>query len=170
MDGVRNFVDHFHTCFVLKALAKIEALTGDVGCREAIDRGVDYYVRHLFDESGLPRPFAVAPRLTIYKHELYDYAECINLGALLRGRFASLDKRVDAALADLFARWIKADGSFRSRRLMFGWDNVPMHRWAQAQMFRSLALLQTVLQPEHRRARAARGAQPAIGGQLAVTQ
>jgi hypothetical protein len=170
MDGVRNFVDHFHTCFVLKALAKIEALTGDVGCREAIDRGVDYYVRHLFDESGLPRPFAVAPRLTIYKHELYDYAECINLGALLRGRFASLDKRVDAAWADLFARWIKADGSFRSRRLMFGWDNVPMHRWAQAQMFRSLALLQTVLQPEHRRARAARGAQPAIGGQLAVTQ
>jgi hypothetical protein len=22
---------------------------------------------------------------------------------------------------------------------MFGWDNVPMHRWAQSQMFRSLA-------------------------------
>jgi mannose/cellobiose epimerase-like protein (N-acyl-D-glucosamine 2-epimerase family) len=24
-DGVRDFIDHFHTCFVLKALAKIEA-------------------------------------------------------------------------------------------------------------------------------------------------
>jgi hypothetical protein len=35
--------------------------------------------------------------------------------------------------------WIKEDGSFRSRRLMLGWDNVPMHRWAQSQMFRSLA-------------------------------
>jgi hypothetical protein len=23
--------------------------------------------------------------------------------------------------------------------LMLGWDNVPMHRWAQSQMFRSLA-------------------------------
>ena len=27
-DGKRSFVDHFHTCFVMKALAKIEALTG----------------------------------------------------------------------------------------------------------------------------------------------
>ena len=27
-DGQRDFVDHFHTCFVLKALAKIEQLTG----------------------------------------------------------------------------------------------------------------------------------------------
>src|SRR5262249_26738136 len=27
MDGKRDFIDHFHTCFVLKALAKIERLT-----------------------------------------------------------------------------------------------------------------------------------------------
>ena len=36
-------------------------------------------------------------------------------------------------------RWIKPDGSFRSRQLLIGWDDVPMHRWGQAQMFRSLA-------------------------------
>jgi hypothetical protein len=35
--------------------------------------------------------------------------------------------------------WIKPDGSFRSRRLHLGWDNVPMHRWGQSQIFRSLA-------------------------------
>jgi hypothetical protein len=35
--------------------------------------------------------------------------------------------------------WVKRDGSFRSRKLYLGWDNVPMHRWGQAQMFRSLA-------------------------------
>ena len=29
VDGVRDFVDHFHTCFVMKALAKIHTLTGD---------------------------------------------------------------------------------------------------------------------------------------------
>src|SRR5213595_2082488 len=28
LDGVRAFVDHFHTCFVMKALAKIHSLTG----------------------------------------------------------------------------------------------------------------------------------------------
>ena len=39
--------------------------------------------------------------------------------------------------------WIKPDGSFRARRLHFGWDNVPMHRWGQSQMFRSLAFYLT---------------------------
>jgi hypothetical protein len=139
MDGVRDFVDHFHTCFVLKALAKIEAQTGDPRCTAAIEAGVRYYVENLFDEKGLPKPFAAAPRLTVYRHELYDYAECLNLGLLLRGRFPALDDRADATLDDVLARWRKPDGSFRARELRFGWDNVPMHRWAQSQMFRSLA-------------------------------
>jgi hypothetical protein len=140
-DGVRDFVDHFHTCFVLKALAKIEQLAPSPRLTHAIERGVAYYVEHLFDEHGLPRPFALAPRLTVYRHELYDYAECINLAVLLAGRFAPLDARLRSTVADLLARWRKSDGSFRSRRLMLGWDNVPMHRWAQAQLFRSLCLL-----------------------------
>ena len=55
-DGQRDFIDHFHTCFVLKALAKIEALTGDADCTRAIERGVAYYVQNLFDASGMPSP------------------------------------------------------------------------------------------------------------------
>ncbi|MCL7419428.1 MAG: hypothetical protein M8364_00790 [Methylobacter sp.] len=141
VDGVRDFVDHFHTCFVLKALAKIEQLTSHEGCRKAIKAGTDYYVRHLFDQNGLPKPFSRAPRLTVYRQELYDYAECINLGVLLRGQSAELDDRVQAAVNDLLDNWQKPDGSFRSRRLLLGWDNVPMHRWAQSQLFRSLCFL-----------------------------
>jgi hypothetical protein len=140
-EGERNFVDHFHTCFVLKALAKIEQLNGSAECRQAIDRGVRYYAQNLVDANGLPVPFAKAPRMTVYRRELYDYAECINLAVLLQGRYAALDAILSSVLADLFLRWHKRDGSFRARELMFGWDNVPMHRWAQAQLFRSLCLL-----------------------------
>jgi len=140
VDGVRDFVDHFHTCFVLKSLAKIEKLTGHEGCRSAIEAGVRYYVENLFDDEGLPKPFSRAPRLTVYRQELYDYAECINLGTLLKGQFRALDERLEATLADLVTRWQKPDGAFRSRRLLLGWDNVPMHRWAQSQIFRSLSL------------------------------
>jgi hypothetical protein len=138
VDGERNFVDHFHTCFVLKALAKIEKLTGRTDCRQAIEKGIAYYQRHLLDENGLPKPFSVAPRLTVYRRELYDYAECINLCLLLRDRINKLENTLNTVLNDLLSRWVKADGSFRSRELTFGWDNVPMHRWAQSQMFRSL--------------------------------
>jgi Prenyltransferase and squalene oxidase repeat len=140
-DGQRDFVDHFHTCFVLKALAKLETLTEDSRYTQAIERGIAYYVRHLFDRERLPKPFSRAPRLTVYRRELYDYAECINLATLLRGRFRELDAILATVVRDVLDRWQKPDGSFRSRQLLFGWDNVPMHRWAQSQLFRSLSLL-----------------------------
>jgi hypothetical protein len=146
VDGKGEFVDHFHTCFVLKALAKIEAITSNVECTRAIERGVDYYVRNLFDERGLPKPFSRRPRTTVYRRELYDYAECINVGVLLKGRFPALDEILSRVIN--LSEWQKPDGSFRSRQLLLGWDNTPMHRWAQAQMFRSLCFL--LFQTNHR--------------------
>lgn len=137
----RDFVDHFHTCFVLKALAKIDARIDNENCRKAIDRGVEYYLANLLDEEGLPKPFSRAPRMTVYRRELYDYAECINVCLLLREHIPELNRVLDRIIEDVLYRWIKPDGSFRSRELFFGWDNVPMHRWAQSQMFRSLAFL-----------------------------
>jgi len=139
VDGVRNFVDHFHTCFVLKALAKIHSLTGHQRCLEALSKGLSYYLRNLFAEDGLPKPFSKAPRLVLYKRELYDCAECINLCRLLRDRFPQLETTLETVVKGILKDWIKPDGSFRSRRLHLSWDNVPMHRWGQSQMFRSLA-------------------------------
>lgn len=141
MDGTRDFVDHFHTCFVLKGLAKIEKLTGHAGCRQAVQRGMEYYLKHLFDEEGLPKPFAKAPRLTVYKRELYDCAECLNLGVLVAGQYAEMDAAVERLVRHLLTAWQKRDGSFRSRKLILGYDNVPMHRWGQSEIFRSLCLI-----------------------------
>jgi hypothetical protein len=139
VDGVRDFVDHYHTCFVMKALAKIHTLTGHPGCREALGKGIEYYRTHLFDADGMPRPFSKAPRLTVYQRELYDCAECVNLCLLLRERFPKLQSTLQVVVSGILRDWVKPDGSFRSRRLHLGWDNEPMHRWGQAQMFRSLA-------------------------------
>jgi hypothetical protein len=141
IEGERDFIDHFHTCFILKALAKIVHLTGHDGCSQAIQKGLLFYQERLFEYGGLPKPFATAPRLTVYRHELYDYAECLNLCLLLKNQFEPLRETQALLLEDLHRRWIKPDGSFRSRQLLLGWDNIPMHRWAQSQIFRSLCLL-----------------------------
>ena len=111
VDGVRDFVDHYHTCFVMKALAKIHTLTGHAACLEALSKGVKYYLENLFDEDGLPKPFSKAPRLTVYKRELYDCAECINLCLLLRERFPQLETNLREGRRSYFecmgqARWI----------------------------------------------------------------
>jgi len=123
----------------MKALAKIHALTGHAATLKALGKGVSYYVSNLFDADGLPKPFSRAPRLTVYKRELYDCAECINLCLSLRDRFPMLESTLEKVIAHVLEEWVKHDGSFRSRKLYLGWDNVPMHRWGQAQMFRSLA-------------------------------
>ena len=120
---------------------KIESMTGCRACTEAIEKGVRYYVENLFDQGGLPKPFSRRPRLTVYRRELYDYAECINLATLLKGRFPKLDNHLSAVLNDVLNVWQSPDGSFRSRRLLLGWDSTPMHRWAESQLFRSLCLL-----------------------------
>ena len=138
MDGKRHFIDHFHTCFVLKALLKIEQLTGRQDCARAIERGMRYYIGNLFDAEDLPRPFARPPRFIVYRRELYDYAECLNVATLARQRWPRLDELASRAVGDLLTRWQRTDGAFRTRHLLVGWDNVPMHRWAQAQLFRSL--------------------------------
>jgi len=44
-------------------------------------------------------------------------------------------------VGELLDHWQLPSGSFRSRRLLLGWDNVPMHRWGQSEVFRSLARL-----------------------------
>ena len=82
-----------------------------------------------------------APRFVVYRRELYDYAECINLATLLRGRFPTLDHYLVTAVNDIVDRWQTPEGSYRSRQLRFGWDNTPMHRWAASQLFRSLCFL-----------------------------
>ena len=94
---------------------------------------------NLFDADGLPKPFSKPPRLTVYRRELYDYAECINLAILLQRPLSRARQDLVAWFSTIcFSRWQKPDGSFRARELLVGWDNVPMHRWAQSQVFRSL--------------------------------
>lgn len=139
VDGTRDFVDHFHTCFVMKALAKIHQCTGDQRIHDALDKGLDYYLKNLFGEDGMPRPFSKAPRRTVYKCELYDCAEAVNLCLLLRKDFPELEKTMVTVINGILDNWVKSNGSFRSRKLASGWDNVPMHRWAQSQMFRALS-------------------------------
>jgi hypothetical protein len=141
IDGERDFVDHFHTCFILKALAKINESKPSPACLKAIHKGIEYYLENLVDENGLPKPFSKPPRMTVYQRELYDYAECVNVCLLLRRQIPEMERVLSRVLEDLLTRWVKSDGSFRSRELWLSWDNVPMHRWAQSQMFRSLSLL-----------------------------
>ena len=140
-DANSAFIDHFHTCFVLKNLIKIERLTGHTGCRDAIKRGNEFYFAHLLDENDLPKPFAKTQRMTTFRRDLYDFAESINLALLQMGNYKEFRRVLESQLSHLLSHWQRSDGSFRTRQLLLGWNNVPYHRWAQSQLFRSLCFL-----------------------------
>ena len=138
MDGRRDFIDHFHTCFVLKALVKIHALRPRDDCKRAIEAGLRLLQRSLVRCRWSAPAVREAASVHVYRRELYDYAECINLLTLVAGQQPALDSRLATVVRDVTERWQRADGSFRSRQLLLGWDDVPMHRWAQAQLFNGL--------------------------------
>ena len=140
MDGTDDFVDNFHTCLVLKNLVKAADLPGSaLDLESAIAAGYDYYRRHLLDERGLPVPFAIRPRLTLHRRDLYDYAEGINLALLLRSRIPAAGSVLGRLVDELVEGWALPDGHFVTRELIVGRNTVPYHRWAQSQTFHALA-------------------------------
>jgi hypothetical protein len=155
-DGPDDFIDNFHTCFVLKNLVKIWALTGDEEVREAIGAGYEFYLDRLLDETGRPIPFARRPRLTLHRRDLYDYAEGINLAHLLQDEIPAARGVLDSLLRDLIERWILPDGHFVTREFVVGRNTIPYHRWAQSQTFHALA-------------RVAAGREPSVGSAASVT-
>jgi hypothetical protein len=60
---------------------------------------------------------------------------------LLRGRFLELENILSTVLDQILTVWQKPEGYFRTRQLLLGWDDTPMHRWGQSQTFRSLCFL-----------------------------
>ncbi len=139
-DDWDHFIDHYHTCFVMKALTKIQRLTGHPGCAKAIEQGADYYFKNLIDERGLPKPFAKPPRLIIYKRELYDLAEAVNLALLLREQIPAFNGVLENCVNEITGPFQLESGALRTRKLLIGWNNVPMHRWGLSIAFRSLCL------------------------------
>lgn len=138
VDGEDDFVDNFHTCLVLKNLAKLLALTGDEDARGALVAGYDFYLRRLLDADGLPVPFARRPRLTLHRRDLYDYAEGIVLAALLRPELPAAAPVLERLVGEVVTRWSLPDGHFVTRVLVLGRTTIPYHRWAQSQTFHAL--------------------------------
>jgi len=136
-----DFIDHFHTCFVLKNLVKVLMVNGDDDIRNAIESGYEFYKNRLFDDEGLPIPFAVGGN-RLLRYSMYDFAEAINLGILLRGVVPGAFERSLRVARVTVERYLLPDGHFVTSVGRTGLaDKLAFIRWPQAQMFHALASL-----------------------------
>lgn len=143
------FIDHFHTCFVLKNLRKIWRMQPDEAIRAAIRKGWDYYRRQLFDSTGNPKSFALEPRTQIVRLEMYNFAEAITLGALLKEEIPEAFAQAWYLARRLVENYQLPDGHFVTRVFLGGFRHkTPFLRWPQAQLFYALTNLLVAMEAE----------------------
>ena len=157
------FIDHFHTCFVLKNLYKIWRMHPEPAIRSALHQGWAYYRRELFDAADNPKAFAIEPRIQLVRLEMYNFAEAITLGALLKDEIPEAFSLAQTLAARLVGQHQLPAGHFVTRVFRGGMRHkVPFLRWPQSQIFYALTnLLHAQTSESNCRARPAR--EPAAG-------
>jgi len=84
-DAQGNFIDCFHTCFVLKNIFKVNKIIPLRNSDLIIAKGYEYLKNFLWDaKRSLFKRFSVTDRLSPVKYDLYDNAEMLNLAILLK--------------------------------------------------------------------------------------
>ena len=129
--GKGNFIDCFHSCFVMKNLVKYARLSG-AKVDSIVDRGLDYVLENFVDpECHLARRFTVSANPSLVKFDLYDQAELLNV-LLLRQRGPDSELLLQAILKHFylpkertFAYQIDRFG-FRNRMSYLRWAVMPM--------------------------------------------
>jgi hypothetical protein len=137
-----RFIDHFHTCFVLKNLAKLNQHLNSDAVRTAVAKGYDYYRRELFDERGLPRSFTIQPRAQMVRLEMYNFAEAITLGVVLRAQIPAAFAESQRLASLVVDRYQLPAGYYVTRIYLGGLRHTfPFIRWPQSQIFYALTNL-----------------------------
>ena len=102
----------------------------------AIHRGYEYYRRELFDSEGYPKCFALQPRPQVVHLEMYNVAEAITLGALIRDEIPEAFEVAHRLATRVREKYQLPDGHFVTRVYRGGfWHTFSYLRWSQAQMF-----------------------------------
>ena len=137
-----NFIDNFHTCFVLRNLYQCYLVTKDQRILDSVKKGYKYYIENLFFKDGRPKHFSIAKYAKLRKYEMYDYAEGIKLGVLLKNDIPEAFTKSKELAMDLVQNFQTKQGFFLTRVTSFGTKHkVPYLRWPQAQLFYSLTNL-----------------------------
>ena len=141
-----NFIDNFHTCFVLRNLFQCYLINKDERILNAVKKGYQYYRDHLFFNNGRPKHFSKAKYAKLRKYEMYDYAEGIKLGILLKDFIPGAYEKSKDLAKDLVENFQTKNGYFLTRVTSLGTKhNVPYLRWPQSQLFYSLTSLLKVI-------------------------
>ncbi|OFY71004.1 MAG: hypothetical protein A3G23_12890 [Bacteroidetes bacterium RIFCSPLOWO2_12_FULL_37_12] len=80
-----NFIDCFHSCFILKNIFKAQLLFPLNQADTIIQKGYNYVKNNFYDnKTKLARRFSISDKPSMVKYDLYDNAELLNVALLLK--------------------------------------------------------------------------------------
>lgn len=139
----KNFIDSFHTCFVLENLFLIWKWNKNESLKRSIDRGYNFFVDHFIASDFSVRYYQYYPYPTGIKVDIRGCAETIHCLALLSEIYP---KAMD--MAKKICKWTIVNMQDRSGFFYFRIYRTHKHkmsymRWGQAPMFNALTYLLT---------------------------
>jgi hypothetical protein len=132
-----HWIDNFHTGYNLESLKVYIESTGDEEFRPNLARGLEFFTRHFFEESGRPKYY----HTRTYPVDIQCAAQAIDTLA----SFSDYDSTC-LELAKRVATWTirsmqDPKGYFYYRQYPAMKAKIPMLHWGQATMFKALAQL-----------------------------
>jgi hypothetical protein len=131
-----DWVDNFHTAYVLEALAECGRSLPEV--HEPLQRGVDYWRDRMFLPNGRPK-YYVEKALPLDAH---CYATAIDTWVALSDHRPDAVQQARRVAQLLVADLMTPAGYVRFQRRQWYSNSVPLIRWSTAPSFKALAGLQ----------------------------
>ena len=134
---IQKWIDSFHTGFILECISDYTKFTNDNQFINHFDKGMKYYLKTFFEESGAPKYY----NNSLYPIDIHSPAQLIT--TLYKTNYFNKNKN----LAEKVLFWtIKnmqhKDGFFYYQKNRFFTSKIPYMRWSQAWMFYALSYYQ----------------------------
>ena len=137
-----NFIDCFHTAFVIENLMAYSAENDDADTHRAFQKGLDYFIRTFVRDDGSVKPFAKSHLPLEPVIDTRSAAEAANLLSLAGIRNAELLPVAEKILGRLKeTMFCESGGYYYHRRYSFALSRMNYIRWGSAPVVAALVNL-----------------------------
>ena len=136
-----NYIDHYHTGFILRMLHSIWKLTNREDVFLALEKGFRFYMNSMFENETIPK---LKPDKK-YRIDIHSCAESINCLITLTDTFPEAKSRAEKILKWTIKNLQDDTGYFYYgilKNRLFGYhfkSKIPYIRWSQAWMMKALS-------------------------------
>lgn len=136
-----NFIDCFHSAFILENLFEWVVLEKDEGAGMALEKGKDYFLRAFVNSDGSVNHFSKSHLPLKIKADIRSMAQSINCLALLSQKNPDLLETAQKIYKKTMETMYDGGGAFYFRKYSFYFSKMNYVRWGAAPMLNALCTL-----------------------------